>query len=237
MSITLFEAAQRVVPMLVDSQQRVLEALLFAPRQSASAGQLRAILGLAAVVQVNGAMGQVGRKIYEVMGAHPDGLSDGQYEWWHILATGEATKEHGFVWTLRKDVVRALVACGFSPTGQRYPNEVAEPEIFVEGAVRQVAVNAYERNPFARARCIEVHGTACSVCGFDFGAIYGEFAAGYIHIHHLRALASIGEQYEINPVEDLRPVCPNCHAVIHMADPPHTIEHVKALLRKSGGDA
>lgn len=209
MSTNLFEAVQLVVPMLAVSQRRVLEALLFAPHYSASAGQLRTILGLAAVVQVNGAIGQVGKKVHAVMGAHPEGLAEGEYEWWHVLATGEHTRERGFVWTLRQEVVRGLTACGLSATGQPMPNEVAEPEKLIEGAVRQVTVNAYERNPVARARCIEAHGTACSVCMFDFGATYGGSAAGYIHIHHLRALASIGEQYEVNPVEDLRPVCPN----------------------------
>lgn len=234
---TLFESVCIVVPTLTASQLHVLEALLFAPNHSASASQLQTILGLAAVVQVNGAIGGVGRKVYDVLRAHPGGLLEGEYGWWHILATGRQTKDRGFIWTLRQDVVRGLIACGFSSNGHPTPNEVSEPDRLIEGAVRQVTVNAYERNPVARARCIEAHGAACFVCELDFGATYGESAVGYIHVHHLRALASIGEQYEVDPVEDLRPVCPNCHAVIHMADPPHSIEQVKAMLGFSRRDA
>ena len=31
----------------------------------------------------------------------------------------------------------------------------------------------------------------------------------------LRKLLDIGEEYEIDPIKDLRPVCPNCHAMLH----------------------
>ena len=104
--------------------------------------------------------------------------------------------------------------------------------LFFEGAVKHVTVNAYERNPQARRRCIEAHGVKCSACNLDFGTIYGPQAKGYIHVHHIKPLASIGMRYEVDPVEDLRPVCPNCHAVIHMSDPPRTIKEVKDLLAK-----
>jgi 5-methylcytosine-specific restriction enzyme A len=71
------------------------------------------------------------------------------------------------------------------------------------------------------------------VCDFDFGAVYGEAAAGFIHVHHTKPLAMIGEQYEVDPIEDLRPVCPNCHAVIHLVNPPRSIEEVIDMLRVS----
>ena len=233
MPITFVEAVQSVVPFLAPAHRQVLEALLFAPRHAASAGQLRTLLNLAAVVQVNSAMGNIGRKVQAAFGAHPEGLAAGEYEWWHVVATGEHTKDRGFVWQLREEVVAGLQACGFKASGDLLPNEVADAEQLVEGAVRQVTVNAYERNPVARARCIAAHGAICAVCSFDFGRAYGASASGFIHVHHIRTLASIGVQYEVNPIEDLRPVCPNCHAVIHMATPPRSIEEVKAMLSSS----
>ncbi|MDY6960261.1 MAG: HNH endonuclease, partial [Halobacteriota archaeon] len=33
-----------------------------------------------------------------------------------------------------------------------------------------------------------------------------------------------------DPVNDLRPVCPNCHAVLHKKKPPYTIEELKNVL-------
>ena len=38
------------------------------------------------------------------------------------------------------------------------PEEVIEPEFFLEGAVREIKVNAYERNAQAREACILHHG-------------------------------------------------------------------------------
>ncbi len=117
------------------------------------------------------------------------------------------------------------------------PEEVAADqtgEQFVEGAIRTVLVNAYERNPAARRTCIKAHGTSCCVCGFSFGAVYGPMVEGYIHVHHLRSLSEIGCEYVVDPVEDLRPVCPNCHAVLHNRCPAYSIEEVRALFQQGG---
>jgi hypothetical protein len=110
------------------------------------------------------------------------------------------------------------------------PEEVDESEPLFEGAVCRVMVNAYERNPEARERCIEKHGTSCYICGFSFGAVYGELAEGYIHVHHLRPLSKVNREYRVDPVQDLRPVCPNCHAVIHLGGKCRSIEEVKQVL-------
>jgi 5-methylcytosine-specific restriction protein A len=51
--------------------------------------------------------------------------------------------------------------------------EVSTIKGLIEGAVRSIFVNAYERNPDARRRCISHHGWVCKVCGFDFEVVYG----------------------------------------------------------------
>jgi hypothetical protein len=112
----------------------------------------------------------------------------------------------------------------------RLPEEVAETPALLEGAVTRVSVNAYERRPEARRRCIAAHGTDCCICGFSFGEVYGEVAEGYIHVHHLRSLSEIGGEYEVNPVEDLRPVCPNCHAVLHLGGECLSIQEVRRMV-------
>jgi hypothetical protein len=109
-------------------------------------------------------------------------------------------------------------------------DEVDSVHPLLEGARYQITVNAYERDPRARQLCIAEHGTACVICGFSFGAVYGPAADGVIHVHHLRPLSEIGGEYEINPANDLRPVCPNCHAVLHCRVPAFTIEEVRAFL-------
>jgi hypothetical protein len=111
------------------------------------------------------------------------------------------------------------------------PDEVTDADILYEGAKRQVSVNAYERNPEARQKCISHYGTSCFVCGFDFTTAYGKVGQGFIHVHHLQQLSDISEQYVVDPINDLRPVCPNCHAIIHRRRPPYSIDEVKAFLQ------
>ncbi len=103
-----------------------------------------------------------------------------------------------------------------------------------EGARRLVYINSYERSRTAREACKRIHGTSCTVCGFDFGAAYGSSFCGYIHVHHLCPLAEIGEEYKVDPRTDLVPICPNCHAVIHSESPPLTIATVRKLLHEKG---
>jgi len=81
-------------------------------------------------------------------------------------------------------------------------------------------------------------GTRCVVCNFDFAETYGpELGDGFIHVHDLKPLAEIGEAYVLNPEEDLRPVCPNCHAMLHRVQPALSIESLsKAVTRPTSVD-
>ena len=110
------------------------------------------------------------------------------------------------------------------------PEEVDDLETFLEGAVKTITVNAYERNRDARSKCIEHYGWACAVCGYYMAELYGKLGDGVIHVHHLRELASLGEEYEVDPIKDLRPVCPNCHAILHNSLPAMTIEKLRKAL-------
>ena len=70
------------------------------------------------------------------------------------------------------------------------------------------------------------------VCGRDFETTYGEIGKGFIHVHHLTPIASIGKEYRLNVDTDLAPVCPNCHYMLHRKNPPFTIEELKAKLQE-----
>jgi len=96
-----------------------------------------------------------------------------------------------------------------------YPDELEPGQKYSEGARKQVRVNAYERNPQARAACLKHHGYRCVVCGLLFEERYGKIGRNFIHVHHLGPLALCDGAYQLDPVQDLRPVCPNCHAMLH----------------------
>jgi predicted HNH restriction endonuclease len=115
-----------------------------------------------------------------------------------------------------------------------FPEDVdGDVEALPEGAVFERRVNAYERNPLARQQCIKKYGATCFICGFSFGIVYGEALDGLIHVHHLIPLSEVGKAYKVDPIADLRPVCPNCHAVIHhRRDRAYSIAEVKSFLRR-----
>lgn len=109
--------------------------------------------------------------------------------------------------------------------------ENEEQKVYTEGTPNQVKITKYERNPHARTTCIDYYGLSCSVCGFNFEIKYGELGKGFIHVHHLKQVSYIGKQYKVDPIKDLRPVCPNCHAMIHKRKEPYTIEELKVKIK------
>ena len=112
------------------------------------------------------------------------------------------------------------------------PEELPDDRKFEEGATTQVLINRYERDRAAREQCIRHYGAICVACGMSLADRYGSEVSGLIHVHHISPLASIKRTVEIDPVHDLRPVCPNCHAVIHSVREPRTVDQVKEMIRK-----
>ncbi len=111
---------------------------------------------------------------------------------------------------------------GFSPIS---PPEV---KLYADGKPRTVTIKTYDRSPRARQACIEHYGYNCSVCGFNYAQAYGDIGALYIEVHHLRQVADTDEEILIDPIVDLRPVCANCHRMLHKRRPPLSIEELLA---------
>jgi len=90
------------------------------------------------------------------------------------------------------------------------------PEEYKESGVgKKVLVNKYERNPIARRKCLELHGTNCIICGFNASEVYGDEFRGKIEVHHVVPINEIQGDYKVDPATDLVPVCPNCHMMLH----------------------
>ena len=98
-----------------------------------------------------------------------------------------------------------------------------------------IIVNSYERNPATREACISHFGTACAVCEFDFGLYYGDTFKEEIHIHLTKPLYLIDDTYEIDPINDFVPVCPNCHLILHSKkDGVYSVAAVRAMIDFNG---
>lgn len=211
-----------------EGQWEMLRIHLAAPDQMITARHLARAIGFSDWHGANLHYGKFAGKLCKELGVSPST---------NLSVLVEFFKAPGVEYELRlrPAVVEALKELGVSGRDTwQFQEELGNEEPLVEGASFTVRVNAFERNPVARQKCINHFGTGCAVCGFNFGATYGSTADGYIHVHHLQPLASIGEEYIIDPIKDLRPVCANCHAVIHMRQPPYSIEEVQNLLN---GDA
>lgn len=152
--------------------------------------------------------------------------------WFRALLTEQNNFSYGFNRIRSQVVIDALRRYrDAGPGNSIYPDDLRH-EPFFEGASLHVIVNRYERDRIARAACLQALGTSCDICKTDLSAIYGEIADGLIHVHHLKPLSSVDGEYQVDPVRDLIPICPNCHAVVHRRDPPLSPEAVRELLRK-----
>jgi 5-methylcytosine-specific restriction enzyme A len=126
------------------------------------------------------------------------------------------------IWTFQEDNL-------FHP--EFLPQEIHNSEHYSEGARKTITVNIYERDPNARMKCIEHWGDNCSICQFNFLEQYGEIGKGYIQVHHLKPLSELNDRYLVNPIQDLRPVCPNCHAMLHHSEKAMKIEELRELIQ------
>jgi 5-methylcytosine-specific restriction protein A len=60
--------------------------------------------------------------------------------------------------------------------------------------------------------------------------VYEILGKDYIHVHHIVPLSEIKQEYTLNLVQDLAPVFPNYHSMIHRVTPVLKIEKLKELL-------
>lgn len=93
--------------------------------------------------------------------------------------------------------------------------ELQELESYVEGNKVSYYGTRYERDSKLRAKVIELHGLTCKACAFNFETAYGDYARGYIHVHHLIPISKFGGDKPVDPKTDMVTLCANCHAAIH----------------------
>lgn len=176
-------------------------------------------------------IGRYAKRIAEIYDINFTVRNTEKYKFWDLFFNGwdEGNK---FIWQLRPELIEALIETDL--TGEEiYPEEISEEytEELFEGIKRTITVNSYERNAKARQLCVKHWKAICAVCRFDFEKIYGEIGKGFIHVHHLTPVSQIGKTYQVDPINDLIPVCPNCHSMLHKDEPPLTIDELKLLIQ------
>lgn len=204
----------------------------------AYASQVGRILGVKAKLPASPLNLQVGRLAKRIAKKYDISFtvrSNQKVKYWDLFFNGWSENQF-WIWQLKNNLKEALEEAELAGEKQ-YADEIPTGFLGVlfEGAKRTIIVNAYERNPIARQVCIDYYGATCSVCKFDFEKEYGEIGRGFIHVHHLTRIADIGDTYEIDPIKDLRPVCPNCHSMLHSDKDTLSIEELKSLYSSANG--
>jgi predicted HNH restriction endonuclease len=237
------EYKEAIENVLIPRQITMLQILYQFPNATATAKELALQIHPAnpAPIMASGRVGRTGKRIADYCGIVPENYFDGRIERPAYFTLISEIYERNVGWTMRPNLQRALeelklVGGQAVEVSERLPTETLpfeDQKLFREGKVVQVFVNRYERNQSARIKCIAHYGHKCQVCGIDFGETYGDIADGFIHVHHKTQLADIGDEYEVDPINDLVPLCANCHSVVHLTKPALTIEEIKKLTKKS----
>ncbi len=100
---------------------------------------------------------------------------------------------------------------------------------FAEGGPSTLQSTRHERDCRNRAAAIAIWGSRCQACGLDFGERYGDVASGFIHVHHTTPVSVLAPSTVVDLARDLVPLCPNCHAVAHLRDPPFSVDELREL--------
>jgi 5-methylcytosine-specific restriction enzyme A len=229
-SVESYKKALLSEGILKERSLELLNVLYDSPHCEATGTELANTLGYKDFPPVNALIGKLGKRIAKFLEINNQTDS----RWWQIVANGEE-RDNGFTWSLRDNLFDALVDLNLLQEIeiQTYPDTVPPNEEYYEGSKKSVTVNSYERNTIARSKCISHYGAVCNVCKMDFSKIYGEIGNGFIHVHHLVELSSIKEEYKVHAVKDLRPVCPNCHAMLHRKKPAYSIEELIDIMREN----
>lgn len=155
----------------------------------------------------------------------------------------EELEEHlpGQVWLPQSSGIRVipevaemLEAMWREKTGGSKIEEVKKKaSLYSEGNRVVQQSTYYEREPKARLDCLAHHGYSCQICGINFLEFYSELGRDFIHVHHKTPLSEIGSEYEVDPINDLVPICPNCHAMIHKKVPALRVEDLHKILNEA----
>lgn len=86
---------------------------------------------------------------------------------------------------------------------------------YKEGKIKEILSSKYERDLKLRRKVIELHGTTCQVCQFNFHKIYGELGKDFIEVHHLIPISNFKEEHNVNPKTEMAVLCANCHRMMH----------------------
>lgn len=101
-----------------------------------------------------------------------------------------------------------------------------------EGTEYEKTITTHERNPINRQLCLQLKGYACAVCGVKFEDVYGSIGHNYIEVHHMNPVADMGEDHVVDVINELVPLCSNCHSMAHRRRPPYSVAELREFIAR-----
>ena len=98
---------------------------------------------------------------------------------------------------------------------------------WIEGGRREVVLSKAERSPSYRKNALKHYGCKCYSC---------DFAPTNSHLIDIHHLDPISEGKRKTTLEDVIPLCANCHRRGHTQNPPISIEDLRRLAVDDRGD-
>lgn len=101
-----------------------------------------------------------------------------------------------------------------------------------EGERVETLTTRVERSLLNRSICLAFHGYTCKACTTNLREKYGDVAYQFIHVHHLFPAAERGV-CNPDPINDMIPLCPNCHEIAHLKTPPYTVQEITEMIHQN----
>ena len=121
------------------------------------------------------------------------------------------------------------------------PKMFDENATIYEGTQKITQSKIYDRSIKLRTAAIikytdQNNHIKCNICCFDFEEFYGDYGKGFIEIHHQKPVFMFDEleieQTIKTALNNVIPVCSNCHRIIHRIRPPYLIKDIKDAVNK-----
>ena len=226
------DGLKAIQPKMRAEHYRILQAHYQMPGHTANAKELAEAAAISdGYYRVNLLYGGLGHMFCDATGFVPDLRPDDSARWWAVWSVGHSTKDHGFLWQMRSQVVEALETLRWvkaliseetyrkkeqeetvkslaSTETERQTRLAVAPS---HPAALQVLRTEFQRNPDVVASVLFRAQGRCELCETSAPFLRVSDGSAYLEIHHIVSLSKGGEDTLRNAVS----LCPNCHREVH----------------------
>ncbi|TCP04457.1 HNH endonuclease [Rubrivivax gelatinosus] len=150
-----------------------------------------------------------------------------------VIHRGTGSNKNNIYILLRSEVLAWRLICDAAGIASFDDAVVTRSRgLYLEGRIVEVISSGRERDPHARQACLDHYGFDCRACGVNIKRRYFGLPTELVHVHHETPLSLLPGETAINPVEDLKPLCPNCHSVAHSKTPPYSVDQLIEMVRR-----